>query len=329
MIAKAPIERLQAFAQERGWKHMRLLSSAHNTFNHDYHAEFEDRQQAPMVGVFRRDTDGIRHCWSSEMLFADPDPGQDPRHAGTIEPLWTLMDLTPIGRPDFKSRSNIGATADPAGYRSARMAIKLLANRRVAGPVKKVATHRLGPHWSRIPPPGATAGRLLPSHTPAFWTALQMPPSAISGSVAAACLLTHVALRPRGQSPASRQLRTTPHVSNSSARSRSRLQPFYAAMYPPRAWAQAAVVSGSRRISCLPTDLVRSGQSTMTRSPPSSARHNFRAKQLPLPTGPPGQVGLSGACSGAPPDRGEAPLVILIPRGYWGPTIHSRPGHRV
>ena len=28
VIAKAPIEQLRAFAQERGWKHMRLLSSA-------------------------------------------------------------------------------------------------------------------------------------------------------------------------------------------------------------------------------------------------------------------------------------------------------------
>jgi predicted dithiol-disulfide oxidoreductase (DUF899 family) len=108
VIARAPIERLRAFAQERGWKHMRLLSSAHNTFNHDYHAEFEDGQQAPMLGVFRRDNDGIRHFWSSEMLFADPDPGQDPRHAGTIEPLWTLMDLTPDGRPDFEEQVEYG-----------------------------------------------------------------------------------------------------------------------------------------------------------------------------------------------------------------------------
>jgi predicted dithiol-disulfide oxidoreductase (DUF899 family) len=28
-----------------------------------------------------------------------PDPGQDPRHLGTVEPLWTLFDLTPAGRP--------------------------------------------------------------------------------------------------------------------------------------------------------------------------------------------------------------------------------------
>jgi predicted dithiol-disulfide oxidoreductase (DUF899 family) len=108
VIAKAPIERLRAYAKERGWKHMQLLSSANNSFNHDYHAEFEDGEQAPMISVFRRDADGIRHFWSSEMLFAPSDPGQDPRHAGTIEPLWTLMDLTPDGRPDFDEQVEYG-----------------------------------------------------------------------------------------------------------------------------------------------------------------------------------------------------------------------------
>ncbi len=80
---------------------MRLLSSAGNDFKRDYHAVFEDGSQAPMLSVFQRDADGIRHFWSSELLFADPEPGQDPRAAGTIEPLWNLMDFTPGGRPAF------------------------------------------------------------------------------------------------------------------------------------------------------------------------------------------------------------------------------------
>jgi predicted dithiol-disulfide oxidoreductase (DUF899 family) len=33
------------------------------------------------------------------MLYAAADPGQDPRHAGTIEPLFNLLDLIPEGRP--------------------------------------------------------------------------------------------------------------------------------------------------------------------------------------------------------------------------------------
>jgi predicted dithiol-disulfide oxidoreductase (DUF899 family) len=33
-----------------------------------------------------------------ELLYSQTDPGQDPRHVGTIEPLWNLYDLTPTGR---------------------------------------------------------------------------------------------------------------------------------------------------------------------------------------------------------------------------------------
>jgi predicted dithiol-disulfide oxidoreductase (DUF899 family) len=29
------------------------------------------------------------------------DAGQEPRHVGTLEPLWNLFDLTPEGRPDW------------------------------------------------------------------------------------------------------------------------------------------------------------------------------------------------------------------------------------
>ena len=32
------------------------------------------------------------------MLFAPKDPGQDPRHVGTLEPLWNIFDLVPEGR---------------------------------------------------------------------------------------------------------------------------------------------------------------------------------------------------------------------------------------
>jgi len=48
--------------------------------------------------VFRRDGDVIRHFWSSELLYAPSDPGEEPRHVGTLEPLWNLLGLTPEGR---------------------------------------------------------------------------------------------------------------------------------------------------------------------------------------------------------------------------------------
>jgi predicted dithiol-disulfide oxidoreductase (DUF899 family) len=99
VIAKTPLDRLLAFAKERGWRHVRLFSAAGNSFKRDYHAEMPDGEQMPLMTVFHRTGDGIRHFWSSEMFYLDSDPGQDPRHTGTIEPLWNLMDLTPEGRP--------------------------------------------------------------------------------------------------------------------------------------------------------------------------------------------------------------------------------------
>ena len=99
VVAKAPLPRVLAFARERGWRRLRLLSSAGNTYNADYFAETPDGVQRPMLTVFHRDHDAIRHFWSSELVYAPSDPGQEPRHVGTLEPLWNLFDLTREGRP--------------------------------------------------------------------------------------------------------------------------------------------------------------------------------------------------------------------------------------
>jgi predicted dithiol-disulfide oxidoreductase (DUF899 family) len=99
VVAKAPLQRVLAFARERGWRRLRLLSSAQNTYNADYLGETPDGVQRPMLTVFHRDGDLIRHFWSSELFFAPTEAGQEPRHVGTLEPLWNLFDLTPEGRP--------------------------------------------------------------------------------------------------------------------------------------------------------------------------------------------------------------------------------------
>jgi predicted dithiol-disulfide oxidoreductase (DUF899 family) len=99
VMVKAWLPRLLAHAKDRGWRRLRLLSSAGNSYNRDYHGETEDGgQQLPMLNVFQRRSDRIRHCWGSELLFEPPEPGQDPRHGDTIDPLWNLFDLTPVGR---------------------------------------------------------------------------------------------------------------------------------------------------------------------------------------------------------------------------------------
>jgi predicted dithiol-disulfide oxidoreductase (DUF899 family) len=100
-VAKAPIQQVASFAAHRGWRNLKLLSASNNSFKRDYHGEDAEGQQAPMLTVFHKSADGvIRLSWASELLFAPSEPGQDPRHVGTVEPMWTLLDLTPGGRPN-------------------------------------------------------------------------------------------------------------------------------------------------------------------------------------------------------------------------------------
>jgi predicted dithiol-disulfide oxidoreductase (DUF899 family) len=110
VVARAPIERVEAFARDRGWKHVRLLSAANNNFRRDYGGDDADGQPVPILTVFKRWQDGvIRLHWASELLHAPSDAGQDPRHLGTVEPLWTLFDLTPAGRPAADEQIEYGS----------------------------------------------------------------------------------------------------------------------------------------------------------------------------------------------------------------------------
>ena len=99
VVAKAPLARIRRFGEERGWRRLRLLSSADNSYNRDYLAETAEGHQRPMLNVFHRQHGEVRHFWGSELLYEPTEPGQDPRHVGTLEPLWNLFDLTPEGRP--------------------------------------------------------------------------------------------------------------------------------------------------------------------------------------------------------------------------------------
>lgn len=98
VVAKASLPRVLAHAAERGWRRLRLLSSAGNTYNRDYFGETEDGAQMPMLNVFSRAGGVVRHSWGSELLYAPPEKGQDPRHVDSIDPQWNLFDLTPEGR---------------------------------------------------------------------------------------------------------------------------------------------------------------------------------------------------------------------------------------
>jgi len=98
VVAKSDPERIRAFAGDRGWRRLRLLSSRNNRYNRDYHAETPDGDQLPILNVFVRDGQGIRHAWATELMFAPHDEGEDPRHVDAIWPIWNVFDMTPGGR---------------------------------------------------------------------------------------------------------------------------------------------------------------------------------------------------------------------------------------
>ena len=98
VVAKSPIRRVRAVARERGWRNLRLLSSAGNSYNRDYHGEDAKGSQLPALNVFTRRAGKIVHAYCTELLFAAPDPGQNARHVDAIWPLWNLLDYTPEGR---------------------------------------------------------------------------------------------------------------------------------------------------------------------------------------------------------------------------------------
>jgi predicted dithiol-disulfide oxidoreductase (DUF899 family) len=102
VVAKAPPDRIRAFASDRAWRNLRLLSSANNTYNRAYFGESEEGHQLPILNVFRRDGEEIRHFWGSELMSHPSDPDQDPRHLDLVWPIWNVLDLTPEGRgPDW------------------------------------------------------------------------------------------------------------------------------------------------------------------------------------------------------------------------------------
>jgi predicted dithiol-disulfide oxidoreductase (DUF899 family) len=119
VVARSPIQRLLDLALERGWEHLKLLSTAGNTYGRDYFGdstalapamrkqqEFEDGREwdMPILNVFRREGDIVRHFWGSELLYVPAEPGQEYRHNDLLDPLWNMFDVTPEGRGDFHPR---------------------------------------------------------------------------------------------------------------------------------------------------------------------------------------------------------------------------------
>jgi predicted dithiol-disulfide oxidoreductase (DUF899 family) len=119
IVAKSPLARLIAFARDRGWAHLKFLSTAGNRYDADY---FGDSSEVPdairkrrdpkggpdwdetMFNVFRLDNGAVRHFWGSELTWAPEEPGQDHRSGDATSALWGLLDMTPEGRGQFRAK---------------------------------------------------------------------------------------------------------------------------------------------------------------------------------------------------------------------------------
>ncbi len=91
-IAKAPAEKINAWAKTRGWSQINLVSGFGTTYQADYRCQGDnDEMQWPILHVFRKIDEQIFHFWGSELQG---------NHVDTVWPYWNLMDFTPEGRPD-------------------------------------------------------------------------------------------------------------------------------------------------------------------------------------------------------------------------------------
>ena len=96
MVARSPIQRLREVKKARDWRNLKLYSDVDGDYTRDYVSA--DDADMPAFNVLTRQGGSIRHFWSGEMGGATADPGQDPRGAPDLMPLWTILDSTPEGR---------------------------------------------------------------------------------------------------------------------------------------------------------------------------------------------------------------------------------------
>lgn len=99
IFGRSPVERQHAFARERGWQHLQFVQTISDDYARDLGLINPDGSENPALTVFRKDGDQVRLFWSSGMRPEMADPGQDPRDFPDIASLWSILDLTPAGRP--------------------------------------------------------------------------------------------------------------------------------------------------------------------------------------------------------------------------------------
>lgn len=100
VLGRSPVSRQLAFAAERDWHQLQFVQTIGDDYARDTGALSPDGDEYPSFIVYRRDGDRVRLFYAAEMPADAADPGQDPRGATDLSPLWNLLDHTPEGRGD-------------------------------------------------------------------------------------------------------------------------------------------------------------------------------------------------------------------------------------
>lgn len=98
IFGRSPVSRQLEVAPERGWGDLEFVQTIGDDYANDLGLLLDDRSEAPAFTVYRRDGDVVRVFYNSEMPMDAADPGQDPRGATDLSPLWNVLDHTPEGR---------------------------------------------------------------------------------------------------------------------------------------------------------------------------------------------------------------------------------------
>ena len=97
VIAAAGIKDWRAWGRQRGWSHLRLVSSEGTSFKEDFKLQDEDGDQYPGVSVFVKKADGaLAHFYSASAIMGEGEY----RGIDLLSPVWNLLDLTPAGRKE-------------------------------------------------------------------------------------------------------------------------------------------------------------------------------------------------------------------------------------
>lgn len=96
VTARSPIARLVEYKKQRGFANPPFFADDSGEYTRTY-VTAEDAD-IPGFSVFSRRDGVTRHFYSGEFNGAMADPGQDPRGAPDLDPLWLMLDLTPEGR---------------------------------------------------------------------------------------------------------------------------------------------------------------------------------------------------------------------------------------